>query len=127
MTERIEMNLVGQCFRRHGALVEEALRLHREINAVHADADLLQLGASCMRIAAQEALQSHDPRQTLQSWRECALAERQIRLATFRALRDGCIDNRRYDELFALARLASRVREDERQRIRRQLHRMDIV
>jgi hypothetical protein len=127
MTERIEMNLVGQCFQRHRALVDAAMSLYRRLMTVHPDADLLRLGASCMRIAAHNALQSLDVRQTLRDWRECSLAERQIRLATYRALRDGVIDAKRYDEMFALARVAARTREDERQRLRRQLMRMDVV
>ena len=127
MTEQFELNLVGQCYQRHRALFEEAARLHLRIAATHEDADLLRLGANCMRIAAHHALQSDDLRQTLRHWRECALAERQIRMATFRALRDGVIDNEGYDQLFTLARTAARTREDERQRLRRQLLRMDVV
>lgn len=127
MTDRIELNALGSCFQRHRELIDEAGELHRKLAATHADADLLRLGASCMKIASHAALQSSDVRQTLQSWRECALAERQIRLATFRALRDGCIDKRRYDRLFEMATRAARVREDERQRLRRQLLRMDLV
>jgi hypothetical protein len=127
MTERIDLNFVGQCFQRHRALVDEVMRLHGELAIAYEDADLLRMGANCMRLAAHAALQSHDPRQTLRSWRECALAERQIRLATFRALRAGCIDNRRYDKVFRLAGAAARIREDERQRVRRQLLRLDLV
>ena len=127
MTERMDMNYVAQCFQRHRALTDAALALHRRLAAVHPDADLLRLGANCMRIAAHNALQSLDVRQTLRDWRECALAERQIRLATFRALRDGAIDAQRYDEVFGLARAAARTREDERQRLRRQLLHLDLV
>jgi hypothetical protein len=127
MTERKELNLVGQCFQRHRALIDAAMLLHRRLATVHPDADLLRLGANCMRIAAHSALQSREVRQTLRDWKECALAERQIRLATYRALRDGAIDAKRYDEVFALARVAARTREDERQRLRRQLLRMDVV
>jgi hypothetical protein len=127
MTEAKDLNYAGRCFHRHRNLALAALKLHRELALIHADADLFRMGATCMRIAAQNALQTRDLQQVLRSWRECALAERQIRLATFRALRAGCIDNRRYDELFGLARITARVREDERQRIRRQILQMDLV
>jgi hypothetical protein len=127
MTEPKDLNYAGQCFQRHRKLAQAALHLYRELMTVHEDADLFRLGATCMRLSAQAALQSNDPRQTLQSWRECALAERQIRMATFRALRAGRISTRRYDEMFQLARKTARVREDERQRIRRQILRMDLV
>jgi hypothetical protein len=127
MTEAKDLPYAGRCFHRHRTLAVAALQLHRELATVHADADLFRMGATCMRIAAQNALQTSDPQQMLRSWRECALAERQIRLATFRALRAGCIDNRRYDELFSLARITARTREDERQRIRRKILQMDLV
>lgn len=128
MTQRMELNLVGNCFQRHRELLEEALELERRMTG-HADSDLLRMGTTCMRIAAHAALQtsSTDPRQALQSWRDCALAERQIRLATFHMLRDRCIDKGRYDRVFEAARRAARVREDERQRLRRWLLRMDVV
>lgn len=127
MTERFEMHALASCFAAHRKLSEAAAVLARRLATTHEDADLLRLGASCMHIAAQAALQSNDSRQTLRSWRECALAERQIRLATFSALRVGCIDNRTYDDIFRLAREAARIREDERQRLRRQLHHLGIV
>jgi hypothetical protein len=79
-----------------------------------------------MRIAAQDALASRDACRTLQRWRECSLAERQIRLATYRALRIGCIKTGTYDHMFRLASKAARVREDERQRLRRQLQRLEL-
>jgi hypothetical protein len=87
----------------------------------------MHLGASCMRIAAENALQSHDARQTLRSWRECILADRQIKLATYLALRRGAISNGHYDDIFGLAREASRLREQERQRLRRELSKLVIV
>jgi hypothetical protein len=127
MTERIETHALGPCYRVHRKLADAAALLSRRLAGVHDDADLLQLGASCMRIAADHALQAMEARQALRSWRECALAERQIRLGTFRLLRDGCIDNAVYDDLFRLATQAARIREDERLRARRQLLRLDIV
>ncbi len=127
MTARIELNDSGRCFLRHRELIEATEQLYRKIMTAHVDADLLRMGANCMHIASSAAMGSRDPRQTLQSWRECALAERQIRIATYRALRDGCINKHRYDLMFQVATRAARTREDERQRLRRQLLRMDLV
>ena len=127
MTARIELNESGRCFLRHRELIEASEELYRKIMTDHVDADLLRMGATCMHIASTSAMRSHDPRQTLQSWRECALAERQIRIATFRALRDGCISKHRYDTMFQTATRAARTREDERQRLRRQLWRMNLA
>lgn len=127
MTQRFEVHALSACFGLHRQLADVAASLSRQLQNLHEDADLLRLGASCIRIAAQEALQASDPRQTLRSWRECALAEQQIRIATYRALRDGCIDKHVYDELFRLAAKVARVREDERLRVRRQLHQLDLV
>jgi hypothetical protein len=127
MTERFETRALAACFGLHRQLADAAVSLSRRLQSVHEDADLLRLGASCIHIAAQEALQASDPRQMLRSWRECALAEQQIRIATYRALRDGCIETRVYDDLFRLATKVARIREDERQRVRRQLHRLDLV
>lgn len=127
MTERIAMENLGRCYQRHRELALAAQRLHRELASRHGDADLLRLGATCMSVAARNAIESHDDYRTLRSWRECALAERQIRMATFRALRAGCIDNRRYDRMFELATQTARVREDERQRLRRRLLLTNVV
>jgi hypothetical protein len=127
MTREIELHHAGSCYLRHRELIEAAATLYRKIATAHVDADLLRMGANCMSIASSAAMQSNDARQTLRNWRECALAERQIRIATYRALRDGCINKHRYDLMFDAATKAARVREDERQRLRRQLLRMDLV
>ena len=127
MTARIELNDSGRCFLRHRELIDATHELYRKIMTAHVDADLLRMGAACMHIASSAAMGSNDPRQTLQSWRECALAERQIRIATYRALRDGCINKHRYDLVFQTAARAARTREDERQRLRRQLLRMNLA
>ena len=55
-------------------------------------------------------------------WRECILAERQIKLGTYCALRAARIDTGTYDDAVRVWRVASRtLREDERQRIRREM------
>ncbi len=118
---------IGDCFLAHRKLYEAAELLARHLNGRHTDSDLMQLGATCMRIASHDALQTSDPRHAIRSWRECVLAERQIRIATYRALRDGCIGNGEYDRMLALAVTATRIREDERQRLRRKLQYLDLV
>lgn len=127
MTEAFEMHALASCFAAHRKLFEAAAVLSRRLSPTTDEGHLLQLGAGCMRIAAHDALASHDPRSTLRSWRECALAERQIRLATYRALRVGAIDNATYDQLFAMARETARIREHERQRLRRQLLALTLI
>ncbi len=129
MTERIELDVhvLARCFAAHRALWETGAKLSRRLSTATDDGYLLHLGASCMRIAAENALASREPRDTLKSWRECALAERQIRLATYGALRSGSIDNATYDEVFVLAREAARIREHERQRLRQRLLRLAVI
>jgi hypothetical protein len=127
MTERFEEHALASCFAAHRTLFEAAAVLSRRLSTTTDDGYLMHLGASCMRIAAHCALQSHDSRETLRRWRECMLAERQIRLATYGALRSGGIDNATYDEIFGMARQAARIRENERQRLRRELQRLVIV
>ena len=129
MTERHEFGTraLASCFAVQRRLFEAAATLSRELSTTTEHGYTLHLGASCMRIAADRALQSQDARETLWSWRECGLAERQIRLGTYRALKAGCIDNDAYDELFRLAEQLRRMREEERLRVRRQLMQLDIV
>ncbi len=127
MTERFEEHALATCFAAHRKLFEAAAVLSRRLSPHTDNGHLLQLGAGGMRIAAHHALASNDPHSTLRSWRECSLADRQIRLATYQALRAGAIDNATYDEIFAMARQATRIREHERQRLRRQLLRLAII
>jgi hypothetical protein len=127
MTERLEVNAMADCFAAHRMLWQAAAALSRRLTTATDDGYLLHLGASCMRIAAERALQSHDARQALRAWRECILADRQIKMATYFALRSRTVDNGTYDDVFALSRTAARLREDERQRLRRQLNHHSIV
>ncbi|MCU1276514.1 MAG: hypothetical protein JWM53_60 [bacterium] len=127
MTERLEMHNLGACFAVHRALWEAAAALSRRLSTSTEDGYLLHLGASCMRIASESALQARNENEGLRAWRECILADRQIKLATYLALRRGTIDNGTFDDIFAMAREASRLREEERQRLRRQLNRQIIV
>ncbi len=118
---------LGNCFEAHRKLISAANELARQLANLHPDADLLRLGALCVRIGAERALQAPDPQTRMRSWRECTLGERQIRLVTYRALRDGCIDEPTYDWMFRLASQAARIREDERQRQRRAMQYQNIV
>ena len=127
MTEKFEVSAMAECFAAHRALWQAAAALSRRLTTATDDGYLLHLGASCLRIAAEKALQSHNGWQALRAWRECILAERQIKLATYFALRHGTVDNGTYDDLFALSRTASRLREEERQRLRRDLNQHAII
>ena len=127
MTERLELASLARCFDAHRMLWQTAASLSRRLTTACEDGHLLHLGASCMRIAAEGALQARTPPEALRSWRECLLAERQIRLATFVALRRGALDNGTYDDVFALAHAAACLREQERQRLRRQIQRQMLV
>jgi hypothetical protein len=118
---------LGDCFKAQQALVNAANELARRLQGVHPEADLLRLGAMCIRLGAERALQAREPQVAIRSWRECYLGEKQIRLITYRALRDRCIDIRTYDAMFRLAALAARIREDERQRLRRKMQYLNIV
>jgi hypothetical protein len=88
---------------------------------------LLHLGASCMRLAAEQALQARSHWEALRAWRDCSLADRQIKLAIYFGLRNATVDTGTYDDLFRLSRDVARIREDERQRLRRDLNQRTIV
>lgn len=127
-TQKIEpARATGDCFAAHRALWEAAAALARRLTTSSHEGHLLYIGASCMRIASEQALQAHGPAQAIYSWRECILAERQMRLATYLGLRRGVVDADTYDYLFRLATSVARVREEERQRLRRELCRSAIV
>jgi hypothetical protein len=125
MTEALfHVHAVSNCFQAHRKVFEAADLLARELTSTFADFDLFRLGACCMQIAAESALQANDPKEALRRWRECSLADRQIRIATYRALRARCIGSDVYDQMFRLARKAARFREEERLRLRSRLLRV---
>jgi hypothetical protein len=127
MTERIEIAAMGECFGAHRLLWQTAAALSRKLTTAHDDGHLMHLGASCMRIAAENALQARTLVEVLRSWRECLLAERQIKLATCMALRRGAVGKGTYDDVFALSQRAARLRETERQRVRREIQAQTLV
>ena len=120
-TERIEVRATAECFAAHRQLWEAAAEIGRRLKTTTEEGSALQLGASCMRLAAEQALQARDGVHALRSWRECILADRQIKIGTYFGLRNGTLDVASYDMLFGLASRAAKIREEERQRIRRQL------
>ena len=127
MTERIEIAAMGECFGAHRLLWHAAAALARKLTTATEDGHLMHLGASCMRIAAEGALQARSLSEVLRCWRECLLAERQIKLATFQALRRRAVDTGTYDDIFALSRRAAALRESERQRVRRAIQMQTLV
>ncbi len=127
MTERIEARQTGDCFAAHRMLWEAAAALSRRLSTSTDEGHLLHLGASCMRLAAEQALQARSNWEALRCWRDCTLADRQIKLAIYYGLRRGTVDTGTYDDLFRLSRDVARIREDERQRLRRELNQRSIV
>src|SRR5262249_50649584 len=103
-------------------LAERAARLARLIAPRSPDdADQLRLGSSCVQIASQQALASRSERDAIYGWSQCALGDRQIRRATYWALRGGPIAVDDYDVTFSAAIAATRARFCEIQRLRCQL------
>ena len=130
MTERIETHALGECFAAHRALWEAAATQSRRLStARRRRLDLcVSAPAACGIAAEQRAAVARRCARRVRSWRECILADRQIRCATYRALRDGTIDNarlRRHVRAGASRRRA--CASDERQRLRRELRRLVIV
>jgi hypothetical protein len=116
------------CFSAHRALVERAGVLSRRLSSDAVDeSDLLRLGATCVDLAAQQALGAGSDRDAIRSWLQCERGERQIRSATFRALHNRRIPVEEYDLTFALARQATEARRDEVARLRRQLKLLAII
>jgi len=120
--------VIVDCFAMHRGLVEEALRVSRGLTHTAAgDSELLRLAAGCVALGARRAIAARDPRDAIAGWNECRLGDRQIRLATYRALRSGLVDIRQYDRVLAAAISATRAREDELLRLRRGLLRAALA
>ena len=115
------------CFQAHQQLVHKAGLLLRRIAARDEAADLMRLAAGCIDLAARRALAARDLMEAIRGWRECGLGEQQIRAATYWALRRGHIQVRDYDETFRAAASATRAREAEIERLKRQLARCQLV
>ncbi|HEX9102819.1 MAG TPA: hypothetical protein VF997_11480 [Polyangia bacterium] len=118
---------MGECFAAHRMLWESAAALSRRLSTTTDEGHLLHLGASCMRLAAEQALQARNHWEAMRGWRDCTLADRQIKLAIYYGLRRGTVDNGTYDDLFRLSRDVARLREEERQRLRREFNQRSIV
>ena len=120
-TQRIETRATAECFAAHRQLWEAAAEIARRLSTMTDEGHALHLGASCMRLSATQAFQARSGLDALRSWRECILADRQIKIGTYYGLRRGTLDTGSYDMLFGLASRVSKLREEERQRIRREL------
>jgi hypothetical protein len=119
---------LSDCFAAQRRLFEAAHALARRVGrASEEDADLLRMGGSCVRIAAERAIASRVERDAIAAWRECELGERQIRLATYRAMRRGCIGTTDYDALFVIAARASWSRRDEIDRLRMRVQALSLI
>lgn len=127
MTERIELKPTGECFAAHRVLWEAAAALARRLSTTTEEGHLLHLGASCMRLSAEQALQARNHWEALRAWRDCMLADRQIKLAIYVGLRNRTVATGTYDDLFRLARDVARIREEERQRLRHEFNQRTIV
>jgi hypothetical protein len=118
---------VAECYAAHRALITEARRLSRQLQrALPDESDLLRFGATCVDLAAQQALAARDDRQAVRGWAECDIGDRQIRIATYRALAHQVITTAEYDDTFATSIRAANARRDEMLRLRRRL-RLDAV
>ncbi len=118
----------ASCLAAQRALVQGAKQLLMRLPFDAADAgDLLRLGAACVHFAAERAFMTHHEQEAVRSWKECDLGEKQIRRATFRALKAGHIQNADYDQLFHVANEANRIRQRELTRLRRSLRQNAVV
>jgi len=118
----METRPLHDCFAAHRTLSDHAGALSRRLHGRDDDAsDLLRLGATCIRLAAERALAAGSEREAIHGWRQCGLGDHQIRAATYRALRGGLIDTATYDATLAVSISAARIRTDELVRLRRRL------
>jgi len=118
----------ADCLAAQRALAEAALQLLHALPPRNDHlADLLRLGASCIQLAADQAFIARHERDAVRAWGECEAGERQIRRATYHALRCGFIRSRDYDQLFRIAARATRARRDETQRLRRRLRELAVI
>jgi hypothetical protein len=115
------------CFQAHQYLHRQAAALLPRIAPRDDAADLLRLAIPCMRIGAEGALASRDEREAIHNWRNCGLAEAQIRKATYWAMRRGQIGPRDYDATFGAASRAARARFIEIERLRRRISLASLV
>jgi hypothetical protein len=116
------------CFAAHRVLVGEAIALSQRLaHAAPYSSDGLRLGANCIRLSAEQALNARREQDAIRRWNECELGERQIRSNTFRALLAGHIDASVYDHIFAAGMHATRNRRDELTRLRRRIQRDAII
>jgi hypothetical protein len=116
------------CFAAHRALVDRAALMARHLASSSEDeADLLRLGATCVQIAAEQAVGARNDHEAIRAWSQCELGERQIRVATCAALRKKRIHTLDYDRTFALASQAYQARSNVMLRLRWQLRSAAVI
>jgi hypothetical protein len=116
------------CLALQRRLVHTARELSRKLPLAAVDVtDLLRLGFTCVHFAGERAFATHNEQEQVLAWKECELGERQIRRATFQALKAGWIQNQDYDQLFQIANHAKRIRDRELSRLRRRLRQLSVV
>lgn len=126
MTTSVDSYDDTSCLLAHRRLAEDALNLIDRLGDDPELAEGLRLWIDQLCAVVRSVRSAAGPRQRLQSWRGCELAVRPIRTATCHSLCDGRIEDSDRDEIFDLAAKADRAREDEHQRLRRQLHIFDV-
>ena len=120
-------HLLSSCINVHRLLASDAARLAERLRSSHRDeSDRLRLGASCMTLALREVF-APDERRNIRCWTECIRAERQIRAAVARVLRDRVITTAEYDRVFRLVRDASRLRDVQLLSLRQRLRRSSVT
>jgi hypothetical protein len=118
----------ADCLAAQRALAQAALELMQTLPPQDGQLiDWLRLGASCIQLASDQAFTARHDRDAIRGWSECELGERQIRRATYHALRCGFIRTRDYDGLFRIAACATRARRDETERLRRRLRQLAVI
>ncbi len=116
--------VIVECFSLHLRLCEQTRSVIRLLPiSARAEAERLRLAVSCVLVAGERALGARDESEALRSWLECELSERQIRVATYRALRKRAITCADHEAVFAVANRASRARRQLLVRLRRRLRR----
>jgi len=118
----------ADCLAAHRRLVKESLEIMRRL-PLRAEniTDLFRIGCSCLEVASQSAFAARSEAEALHYWEQAALGERQLRKATYHALREGHVNNAIYDRLFTIANLARRARHDEIVRVRRRLRQLALI
>ena len=114
------------CYEMHKVLYARAMELYRLVERERPEnATALRVAASCVGVAANQALIARTPTDAVRAWRDCDRGDRALRSATYHLL--AVIGDGGYDGLFAAAIEATRSRRDEMVRLRRRIQLESIV